>query len=81
MSKGLLDPESEEWRRRNLERFGAFKPHPGAEPMGFEGDESTLIGSARGWKKFLAFNLLAVAIVAGLVGLFVVFLSITGLLG
>ena len=81
MSKSLLDPENEEWRRQNLKRFGSFTPHPGAEPMGFEGDEARLIGSARGWKGFLAFHLLALAITVGLVGLFVVFLSIIGLLG
>ncbi len=80
VSKGLLDPESEDWRRQNLKRFGVFTPHPGAEPMGFEGDESRLIGSARGWKKFLAFNLLSLAIIAGLVGLFVLFLTVTGLM-
>ena len=78
MSKGLLDPESVEWRKQNLRRFGPFTPSPGAEPVGTEDAQSTLFAGASGWKNFLAFHLMAVSIVAVLFGLFLLFLIVAG---
>ncbi len=76
MGKGLLDPESSEWRKENLRRFGSFTPHPGAEPMGSEDAQSTLYADTSGWKKFLAFHLMVVAMVAVVFGLFLLFITI-----
>ena len=64
-SEGMLGPENAAWRRRHARLFGgAYKPHPGAEPLGHEGDEHHLWKGSRGWKGAITFNLWMLALVA-----------------
>ncbi len=61
----LLGPENAAWRRRHARLFGGeYKPHPGAEPLGHEGDEHHLWKGSRGWKGAITFNLWMLALVA-----------------
>ena len=78
---GLFGPESAAWRRRHARLFGGeYKPHPGAEPLGHEGDEHNLWQGSRGWKGAIIFNLWMLALLAIIFAMTVGVLRLGGVL-
>lgn len=73
MSKGLLDPEFEKWRKENLERFGSFNDTQDARSTLNTHDQTVLYPGSGGWKNVLLDQLIAAVIVLGVGGAFVLF--------